>query len=506
MTDLNNPTPPTEGDAKFGMTPSSAMSEIDREVADAMAEMDASDLAELRGDVPGSGSTKPGSETIGTVTGVTENDIFLQFGVKAQGVLPRAQFGKKEPIEVGRRVDVVIERFDPDSGLLIVNRKGAVQRATWTNLTIGMLVEGKVTGLNKGGLEIDLKGVRAFMPASQCDIVPMKDISLLLNQHVRCEVIELDRKSKSVLVSRRKALEKELAESREKLRGELAQGQVRQGVVRSITDFGAFVDLGGVDGLIHIRELSWGSVAKVSDVVTVGQRVDVMVLKVDAKKERISLGLKQVLPDPWLNAEQRYPVGTKCKVKVVRMADFGAFAELEPGVDGLIPISEMGWSRTKKTEDAVSVGSMVDVVVIRFESDKRRIALSMKQVQQDPWAIVLDSFPVNSIVKGKVSRLADFGAFIELVPGVDGLVHISELSDKRVKSCGEVVQPGQEVETRVLGVDRENRRISLSIKAVHAPTAAETKAAVEAHTAAEPKVEKKRKKPLRGGLSSHFNW
>lgn len=482
------------------------MSELDREIADAMAGMDASDMAELSGAVAPRGSIAPGAETIGTVTGITENDIFLQFGVKTQGVMPRSQFGKKEPIEVGRRVDVQVDRFDPESGLLIVNRKGAVQRATWTNLTIGMLVEGKVTGLNKGGLEIDMKGVRAFMPASQCDVAPMKDISVLLNQNVKCEVIELDRKSKSVLVSRRKAMEKELAESREKLRNELAAGQVRHGVVRSITDFGAFVDLGGVDGLIHIRELSWGSVAKVTDVVKVGQHVDVKVLKLDEKKERISLGLKQVLPDPWENVEQRYPTGTRLTARVVRLADFGAFAELEPGIDGLIPISEMGWSRVKKTDDAVSVGTMVECVVIRLEPDKRRIALSMKQVQSDPWAIVLDSYPVHSIVKGKVSRLADFGAFIELAPGVDGLVHISELSDKRVKSCGEVVQPGQEVETRVLGVDRENRRISLSIKAVHMPTAAETQAAVEAVAAAPPKVDKKRKKPLRGGLSSHFNW
>lgn len=482
------------------------MSELDREIADAMAGMDASDMAELSGEVAARGTIAPGSETIGTITGITDSDIFLEFGVKTQGVMPRAQFGKKEPIEVGRRVDVQVERFDPESGLLIVNRKGAVQRATWTNLTIGMLVEGKVTGLNKGGLEIDLKGVRAFMPASQCDVAPMKDISVLLSQHVRCEVIELDRKTKSVLVSRRRAMEKELAESREKLRNELAAGQVRHGIVRSITDFGAFVDLGGVDGLIHIRELSWGSVGKVTDVVKIGQHVDVMVLKVDEKKERISLGLKQVLPDPWENAIQRYPVGSKLTARVVRLADFGAFAELEPGVEGLIPISEMGWTRIKKTDDAVSPGKMVECVVIRIEPDKRRIAMSMKQVQTDPWAEVLDSYPVNSIVKGKVSRLADFGAFIELTPGVDGLVHISELSEKRVKSCGEVVQPGQEVETRVLGVDRENRRISLSIKAVHMPTAAETHAAVEQHAAAAPKVEKKRKKPLRGGLSSHFDW
>ncbi len=487
-------------------TRSPTMDEIDREVAEAMAEMAPSDLAELRGQADAADAPTAGAELIGTVTGVTDSDVFLQFGVKSQGMMPRAQFGKKEVIEVGRRVDVVVDRFDAESGLWLVSRKGAAQRATWTTLTVGMLVEGRVTGLIKGGLEVDLKGIRAFMPVSQVDIAQMKDISLLLSQNVKCEVIELDRRTKSVIVSRRKVLEKELAASREQLKAELAEGQVRSGVVRGITDFGAFVDLGGVDGLVHISDISWGQVAKVGDVLKPGQRVEVMILKLDPKKSRISLGLKQIQPDPWSEAPAKYPVGTKLKVRVVRLADFGAFAELEPGVDGLIPISEMSWSRTKKTTDAVQAGSVVECMVIRVEPDKRRIALSMKQAQADPWAGVFESFAVHSIVKGKVMRLADFGAFVEIAPGVEGLVHISELSDKRVKTCSDVVQPGQEVEARILGVDRENRRISLSIKAAQAPSASEVEAAVAAHQAAAAKPERKRKKPLRGGLSSHFEW
>ncbi|MFH1109680.1 MAG: S1 RNA-binding domain-containing protein [Planctomycetota bacterium] len=483
--------------------PSPSMAEIDREVAEAMSAMAPGDLAELGGGV-GGGEVAAGTELTGTVTGVTDDDVFVQFGVKSQGVLPRNQFGKKEVVNVGRRVDVVVERFDADSGLVIVSRKGALQRATWTNLTKGMIVEGKVTGVIKGGLEIDLKGIRAFMPGSHADIVPMKDVSLLLNQMVRCEVLELDRRNKNVLLSRRKVQERELAEAREKLRAELAVGQVRPGVVRSITDFGAFVDLGGVDGLLHIRELSWGTVEKVTDVLSAGQRVEVMILKIDSKRERISLGLKQALPDPWVHVPEKYPVGTPLKVRVIRLADFGAFAELEPGVEGLIPISEMGWSRVKQSADVVSSGSVVDCVVIRVEAEKHRIALSMKQAQPDPWAGVFEGFPVHSLVHGKVTRLADFGVFVEIAPGVEGLVHISELSDHRVKSCSEVVQPGQEVETRVLGVDKDNHRISLSIKAVNAPTSAE--AAAAAGPAAPAKTAKKRKKPLRGGLSSHFEW
>ncbi|MBI3833684.1 MAG: S1 RNA-binding domain-containing protein [Planctomycetes bacterium] len=479
------------------------MEEIDREVAMAMEELDPAGLGSSRNGSPAVENLAPGVELVGTISGLTDSDIFVQFGVKSQGVMPRTQFGKKEPLSVGRRVDCVVEKYDEESGLLMVSRKGAVQRATWTNLTVGMIVEGRATGLIKGGLEVDLKGVRAFMPASQVDHAPMKDISTLLNQNVRCEVIELDRRHKSVIVSRRKVQEKEAAENREKIKAEIEPGQVRKGIVRSITDFGAFVDLGGVDGLVHIRDLSWGMVAKVTDVISAGQSVEVMVLRVDREKDRISLGLKQVTPDPWKDVSNKYPVGTSLKARILRIAEFGAFAELEPGVDGLIPISEMGWTRTKKTSDAVSVGGMVDCVVIRVEEDKHRIALSMKQVQEDPWAGVLDSFSVNSLVSGKVTRIADFGAFVEIAPGIEGMVHISEMADHRVKSCNEVVQVGQDVETRVLGVDRENRRISLSIKAVQAPTVAD----MEAVPAGLPqKSQKKRKKPLRGGLSSHFEW
>jgi len=479
------------------------MEEIDREVAMAMEELDPMAHGASQNGSPAVENLAPGVEIVGTISGLTDSDIFVQFGVKSQGVMPRGQFGKKEPLSVGRRVDCVVEKYDEESGLLMVSRKGAVQRATWTNLTVGMIVEGRATGLIKGGLEVDLKGVRAFMPASQVDHAPMKDISTLLNQNLRCEVIELDRRHKSVIVSRRKIQEKEIAENRERIKAEIEPGQVRKGVVRSITDFGAFVDLGGVDGLVHIRDLSWGMVGKVTDVISAGQSVDVMVLRVDREKDRISLGIKQVTPDPWKEVPNKYPVGTTLKARVLRIADFGAFAELEAGVEGLIPISEMGWSRTKKTSDAVSVGDMVDCIVIRVEPEKHRIALSMKQVQADPWAGVLDSFPINSLVMGKVTRIADFGAFVEVTPGVEGMVHISEMADHRIKSCNEVVQVGQEVETRVLGVDRDNRRISLSIKAVQVPSMDEVES-IPGPTSHKPA--KKRKKPLRGGLSSHFEW
>lgn len=479
---------------------------IDREVAEAMASMDASDFALLGGDISSpatdlsSDTLAPGTEITGTVASFTDDEVLLEFGPKAQGVLPRSQFGKKETVEVGRRIDVVVEGLDTSSGMLTVNRKGAAIRASWTNLSVGAVVQGKVTGMNKGGLEVDLNGIRAFMPASQAASSPMKDISVLLGETVKCEVVELDRRNKNVLVSRRKLMDKEAAEKRAQLKDELEVGQTRKGIVGNITDYGAFVDIGGMDGLLHIRDLSWGSVEKVSDVLEPGQEIQVRILKIDTERDRISLGLKQCLPDPWKNLEDKYPVESAQKVRVVRLAEFGAFAELESGVDGLIPISEMGWTRINRTSDVVAVGDLVDVVVLRVEPGKRRIALSMKRAQEDPWAGVHESYEPNSIVQGRVTRLADFGAFVELAPGVEALIHISELSESRVRTCADVVQVGQEIEAKVLGVDQENRRISLSIKALKAPSQ-------DATVTAEPaKKPKKRKKALRGGLSSHFDW
>ncbi len=525
MTDLPEANGPTEADVNETTSPlvpssgeeasashpveaghSAMMDEIDREVSEAMAAMDPADLAELSGGgIPGATPMgvvpEPGAELTGTVVGLDDDEVFLEFDAKSQGVMPRSQFGKKEVVEPGRRVDVVVDRYDPEANLFFVNRKGAIQRATWNNLSVGNVVEGRVTGVIKGGLEVNLNGIRAFMPASQVDPAPMKDISVLLNQEVRCEVIDLDRRAKNVVLSRRKIVEQEQADARKKLKAELEPGQTRTGIVGNITDFGAFVDIGGIEGLVHIRDLSWGTVEKVTDVLSPGQEVEVRVLKVDAKRERISLGLKQALPDPWTVVPERYPVGTTLKARIVRTADFGAFAELEPGVEGLIPISEMAWTRIRNASSVVSIGDIVDAVVIRIEPERHRLALSMKQAQPDPWAGVLGTFSERSLVTGRVTRLADFGVFVELAPGVEGLIHISELSDRRVRSCSEVVNVGDEIESRVLGVDQENRRISLSLKQVHAPAPTS-----EATAPVPTKLKKRRKKPLRGGLTSHFDW
>ena len=480
--------------------------DVMKEVEAAMAAMSSEDLAELTGEVQPAESGEEGSATRrrGKIVGIYEDDVFVDLGGKSQAVVPRSQFGKEEIVQVGREVEVVVERYDADSGCLIASRDGAVREAHWESLAVGMVVEGRVTGMNKGGLEVDLKGIRGFMPASQVDVYHVKDISEFIGQKVPCEVMEIHRRSRNVLLSRRKAIEKGLAERKEQLWAELAEGQTRKGVVGNLTDFGAFVDLGGLDGLIHISDLSYKQVEKVSDVLQTGQTVEVMVLKVDKERNRISLGLKQFKQDPWADAEEKYPVDSRVNVRVLRLEKFGAFVELEEGVDGLIPLSEMSWSRVGKASDVVQVGQIVQAVVIRIEGPpKRRIALSLKEVEPDPWEGAAERFPKGAIVTGTVTKCADFGAFVQLAAGVEGLVHISELSDERVKKCEDVVQPGQEVTLRVRDVDLAQRRISLSMKA-----AAEGAPAEELAAAGEqkPGPKKKRKKPLRGGLTSHFEW
>ncbi len=478
---------------------------IDREVSDAMSAMSSDDLAELTLGAGGAGAAS-GAATgvqLGRIEAVRGDDVFISLGNKSQGVLNKSQFKPDETIAVGEPVEVVIDRYDRESDLLILSRKGEARSAEWDVLKPGDVVEGRVVGLNRGGLEVQLKGIKAFLPASHVDIMHVKDISIFLNEVVTCEVLEIDRRGKSLTISRRKVLEKDRASKREELLDELEVGQVRKGVVGNITEFGAFIDLGGVDGLLHISDMSHRQIKDPSEVVKTGEVVEVKVLKIQdekGKKKRISLGLKQTQPDPWTNVDDRFPVGSQQKVRVVRLADFGAFAELEEGVEGLIPVSEMSWSRIGKPKEVVSEGQMVDVQVIRVEPGRRRIALSMKQAQPDPWAEALEGYTPDTMVDGTVTRLTDFGVFVELTPGVEGMIHISELADRRVKNCAEIVKVGQEVKARILKVDAESRRIGLSLKPAGSGEAA---AAPADFGKTKPK---KKDRKLRGGLSSDWDW
>ncbi|MCH7527692.1 MAG: S1 RNA-binding domain-containing protein, partial [Planctomycetes bacterium] len=444
----------------------------------------------------------PGAELSGRITEVSGDSVFLDVGFRSRAIVPVAQFGNDTGPEVGASVDVVVDRFDSSADSLFAHRKGAAMPATWETITLGMLLEGRVTGMIKGGLEVQCGAIRGFMPASQVDTQHMKDISVLLSQQVRCEVLEINRKRKSVILSRRRALERERFEGRQKLFDELKPGQVRKGVVGNLTEYGAFVDLGGVFGLIHRRDLSWKPIEKPADVVQPGEEIEVLILKVDRGRQRISLRLRQAARDPWTCVEQDFPPGRQTKARIVHLADFGAFAEVTDGINGLIPLGEMLWShRPGNASEVVKVGEDVDVVVLTIEPKRRRMSLSMKQVTEDPWAKVAETYPVDSTIKGQVNKLLDFGVLVELHAGVEGLVHISEMSHERVRKPGDIVNVGDEVEVKVLGVDAKRRRISLSIKA----TAARKQTPMT--ESSEPKKSKpKRKQPLRGGLTSHFKW
>jgi small subunit ribosomal protein S1 len=388
-----------------------------------------------------------------------------------------------------------IDRFDPEEGLLILNLKGAVAtNVTWENLEVGQVVEGSVSGMNKGGLEVQVKGMRAFMPSGQVDIVFHKDLSIFIGQKIVAEVTQFDREKKNLVISRRNILEREKEAAKAKLLEELAEGQIRRGTVRSVMDFGAFVDLGGIDGLVHVSELSHKRVRTAKDALKEGDVVDVKIVKIDRETGKLGLSLKQTLADPWVDVASRYSVGTAITARVARIADFGAFLEVEEGIEGLLPVSEISWQRIGKPSDVLAEGQTVKVVVLSLDPAAKRMSFSLKQAGGDPWAKVSERFATDMVVEGKVTRIAEFGAFVELEPGLEGLVHISELANKRVNSAADVVKPGQTVKVRILEIDSEKRRVSLSIKRAD-------EIAYPAESApATPAGPKKKRPQLRGGL------
>ena len=401
----------------------------------------------------------------GKVVGISGDDIFIDLGGKSQGLLPRDELAPDEQVEIGSTMNIAIVGYDKKDGLIMLSKKTAEQQLLRRNLKKGVRVEARVTGSNKGGLEMDIKGLKAFMPASQISFQRIEDLSTLTGELYTCEVVEVERGDKNIVLSRRNILAKERQEQKELLWQELEKGQNRHGVVSRLTDFGAFIDLGGVDGLLHISEMSWARVKDPSEILQPGQEIDVVVIALDPDKQRISLSLKQAGGDPWTSAELNYPPGTRCQAQIVNLMNFGVFAQLEPGIEGLIPISEMSWAgRIRHPKDVVNKGMMVEVEVLTIDTTKRRLSLSMKQVQANPWDAIGQKYQANEFYTGKVVKLADFGAFVNLEQGIDGLVHISEMSDKRIGKPGDVVSVGDEVKVRVLGVDTDNQKIALSLK------------------------------------------
>lgn len=482
--------------------------ELDGDVDAAMMGMSASDLTAANSPQPvqvAADENVPGSLVTGRVANIGSEDVLIDFGGKSLGVMSRAEFGKDEHYEVGAPIEVLILEGSSTSGLINVSRKKAKQAAIMRDIQPGLVVEGMITGMNKGGLDMDIEGLRGFIPASQVDLHFMKDISDLIGKRVKAEVTKFDRLDGNIVLSRRKVLMREEAEAKEKAFTEISVGQLCRGTVRSLTEYGAFVNIGGVDGLLHISDMSWGRVNKPEDVVKVGDEVEVKVIKLDQAKKKISLSLKGAVPNPWTRVADKYQVNEKVTGRVVRLQPFGAFVELEPGVDGLLPISELSWTRrVRHPSEIVKEGDVVQVSILSVEPDKQRISLGLKQLTQDPWSVADEKYPAGAMIKGKVVRTTDFGAFVELEEGIDGLIHISELADHRVNAVTDKVKPGQEVEVRVLGVDRENQRIKLSMKTPpKMPTPEELAeiAAKRAAAAAEAKKRAEKSEKRRGGLT-----
>ncbi len=435
----------------------------------------------------------------GTVVAVQRDEILVEMGQKSTGMLPVRQLGDQPIPEIGDVIEVAVLGFNKDEGLLILARKDAVMAASWETLQVGQSVEGVVTGHNKGGIEIKINGIPAFMPISQIDIkrIESEDLGAFVNQKMRCQVMEYRRSEKKLVVSRRASLKVEEEKAREVLFETLTEGQRVSGKVRTIMPYGAFVDIGGADGLLHVRDMGHGRVEDPNEVVKVDQELDLMVLRIDREEKKIALGLKQIMADPWDDAANKWPVNSLISARVVRLMDFGAFVELAEGVEGLVPISEMSLRRIGHPREVVSENDVVELRILSMDLDRKRIALSIKGVGEDPWVGASVRWPTDSITEGTVTRATEFGAFVELTEGVEGLIHISELSADRVQSVGEVVRAGETVKVKVLSVDEEDRRISLSIKAI---TDSPDYTGEPTESAEPEKPKRKRKKPLKGGL------
>ena len=399
---------------------------------------------------------------------ITENAVILDVGFKSEGSVALDEF--KEPPAVGDEVEVFLEHLEDQEGAVVLSKKKADFMRVWEKIRVAHEadepVEGTLVKKIKGGVVVNLMGVDAFLPGSQIALRRVPNIDELLGQTYEFKIIKLNKRRRNIVVSRRVILEHERAHKREHLMKELLVGQVRKGVVKNITDFGAFIDLGGVDGLLHITDMSYGRVSHPTEMVAIGREVEVKILDIDWQRERISLGMKQLQEYPWKDVAAKYPVGTRVQGKVVSITNYGAFVELEPGIEGLVHISEMSWTRNvRHPSKIVSIGETIEAVVLKVDESEEKISLGMKQTEQDPWMILPQKFPVGTRLQGKVRNLTSFGAFVEIEPGIDGLIHISDMSwTKRVQHPSEVVKKGDAVNVVILNIDGENKRISLGLK------------------------------------------
>ncbi|UCD84829.1 MAG: 30S ribosomal protein S1, partial [Deltaproteobacteria bacterium] len=415
---------------------------------------------------------KEGEIIKGKIIQVDRDFVVVDIGYKSEGLIPINEFIDEKQnlnVEVGNEVDVLLERKEDEDGIIVLSKDKADKMRVWDKISKASdgeaVVEGRVISRVKGGLSVDI-GVTAFLPGSQVDVRPIRDLDSLIGKNFKFRVLKFNKARGNIVLSRRALLEAERDQLKEQTLKSMEEGQVLKGIVKNVTEYGAFVDLGGIDGLLHITDMSWGRVSSPLEILSVGDTIDVKVLKYDPEKERVSLGLKQLAPDPWTQAAEKYPIGSRVQGRVVSLTDYGAFIELEKGIEGLIHIYEMSWTRKiKHPSKLLSVGDMVEVMVLDVDQESKRISLGLKQMEPNPWDLIEEKYPVGTEIEGKIRNITDFGIFIEVEKGIDGLVHISDLSwTQHIKHPSEVYSKGQTLKAVVLNIDKENQRLSLGVK------------------------------------------
>ncbi|RKX39328.1 MAG: 30S ribosomal protein S1 [Verrucomicrobia bacterium] len=410
-----------------------------------------------------------GSIVTGKILSVHDGDVLIDIGYKSEGIVSTQEFNDLEEDPIGQEVEVFLEQLEDKEGMIVLSKRRAVQQRAWDYVVNeceeGSLVEGTIKNIVKGGFIVDV-GVDAFLPGSQLDVVPVRNPEEHMGKTYEFRILKINLERKNIVVSRRELIEESRRDSRRKILAEIQVGQLRAGQVKNITDFGAFVDLDGIDGLLHVTDMTWGRINHPSEILKVGDQLEVMILDVDLEKERISLGLKQTQDNPWEDIESRFPIGARVRGKVVNLAPYGAFIELEQGIEGLVHVSEMSWTkRIQRAADVLALGDEIDAVVLGVSSEDKKISLGMRQIEDNPWEIVAGKYPIGSLVQGQVRNFTSYGAFVELEEGVDGMIHVSDMSwTRKVNHPSEILQKGEEVETVVLEIDSASQRISLGLK------------------------------------------
>ena len=421
-------------------------------------------LAESRFD-----KLREGTIVAGTIIEIRQSEVVIDIGGKSEGVIPAVEFPDTSELQAGQEIEVYLERLEDKEGNPVISFDKAEQKKNWENILSkceeGAIVPGRVKAKVKGGLIVSI-GVDSFLPASQVDVQPPKNLEQYVGQTYDFKVVKINLERRNIVISRRELIEEQRHAKRRKLLEEVTPGQLRTGVVKNITDYGAFIDLDGLDGLLHITDMSWGRISHPSEMLKQGEEVEVMIIEVDRDKERVSLGLKQTTKNPWDNIEQKYPVGHKVRGKVVNLVPYGAFIELEEGVEGLVHVTELSWTkRVTKPGDMLRVGEEIDAVVLGIQKQEQKISLGLRQLETNPWDMARHNYPVGARVRGEVRNITNYGAFIELEEGIDGMVHVSDMSwTRKVNHPSEVIKKGDVIDAIVLDVDANNQRISLGMK------------------------------------------